>query len=168
MQIELPDEIVEFMRDLAREISEQDNRATRSPYYYVVMASEEHAAADGCGDEVGYYDEDVCESFSSEDVERQYDQEREDGDVDPEETFQEWVDSRNFRTYDIGYHDREENVFLTFRGYKKHMKMNGHNYGHLKKVRSYVKYCHRNPEMEGLLKAIMAFKALPTEQNGGN
>lgn len=64
--------------------------------------------------------------------------------------------------YSAAFVDVDDNVFLTFRGYNIHMELNGHNYRHLKDVHSYVKYAGRNPEMEMLLKSIMAFAEIET------
>ena len=166
--IALPIYVIEFMRDLAREMKEQDCRCTASPYYYIVQASRQVVApADyGNGEASHYYHADWGEGHTREEWEpiiAQHNEENDDSiDLD---TFIDNCDE--FGMHDI---DVEENVFLTFRSYEQHMKMNGHNYRHLKNVQSYVKHCFRNPEMEKLFEAIMAFaepNAHEPEASGG-
>lgn len=142
------------MRNLAKEIQSQDCRATRSPYFYVVQGQRETAAPAGHGD-VRYYLHAEMESFTP-DALREWLGER-DADNDTTTDFDEFVISEHCEEYSAAYVDVEDNTFLTFKGYEEHMALNGHNYRHLKDPRSYVKYAHRNPEMEMLHKAIMAF-----------
>jgi hypothetical protein len=160
MQIELPDDVVKFMRDLAREIEMQDNRATASPYFYVVQSKDTMIAPDGYGDgDTQYYCSDRSEAHTKEQwaeiiAEENKEEEGEEGfnPVDLEDFLDD--ECRAFGTH---YYDREENVFLTEKGYKQHMELNAHNYRYYKETYSYVKFAFRNPEMEGLLKAIKAF-----------
>jgi len=166
--IELPDEVIEFMRDLAREIKEQDNRGTASPYFYIIQGQREHVAADGCGEKVGYYDSDSCENNTKAEMVARYEEwlkEQVDEGVEPTQddryrhSFDDYIRAFDIQTYDIGYHDCEENVFLTERGVEQHMGLNRHNYRHLHKLteKGYVKHAFRNPEMKQLLESIMAF-----------
>jgi hypothetical protein len=58
---------------------------------------------------------------------------------------------------EYGEHDviHESNVFLTEKGYREHVELNGHNIqGHS----NYLKHAFRNPEMASLVKIIRAFK----------
>lgn len=154
-KIELPGEVITFMQELAREIKTQDNRITASPYYYVVMASHEMIAPAGYGDngDPYYYSNEWREEHTHEDWVEILKQHNEENDDNVE--IDEFISGcKEFGMHDV---DVEDNVFLTFKGYKDHMRMNGHNYRHLKKPHSYVKHAFRNPEMENLLKAIMAF-----------
>ena len=73
-QITLPADTVEFMSNLAREMKTQNNRGTRSPYFYVVRGMSEYAAADGCGQDTGYYDPDMCESYSEKEIKERYEE----------------------------------------------------------------------------------------------
>jgi len=159
MQVELPDEVVVFMKELAKEIKGQDNRATASPYYYIVQGQKQVLAPAGYGDDdIHYYNSEWSEGHSREDwapILRQHDEEN--GKTTDLDKFIESCEE--FGMHDV---DVEENVFLTFKGYEQHMKMNSHNYRHLKDVHSYVKFAYRNPEMENLLKAIMAFAEMKT------
>ena len=159
MKIELPDEIVEFMMALAKEIKEQDNRATASPYYYIVQGKREVIAPAGYGDaDYVYYNPEWGEAYSKEGWEKILENEEGEEPVDIEEFI-----SKKCEEFGLHLVDVEENVFLTFKGYEQHMGLNKHNYRHLKDVHSYVKYAGRNPEMEMLLKSIRAFGDLQKE-----
>ena len=43
------------------------------------------------------------------------------------------------------YEWQDRNWFFTYSGYDEHVRLNKHNYG---KIRNFVSYCNRNPEME--------------------
>jgi len=156
MKIELPDEVVEFMRDLAKEIKGQDNRATASPYFYVVQGEKEVIAPYGYGDtECHYYHSEWGEGHTKESWEeilKEHDKEN-DTTTDIEDFIE---DCEKFGMHNVTV---EENVFFTEKGLEQHMKLNGHNYRHLKSLlpKGYVKFCFRNPEIEKLHEAIMAF-----------
>ena len=120
MQIDLPDSVVEFMRNLAHEIKTQDSRATASPYYYVVRMDREHPTADGCGDKVGYYSADECQSYTKEEALAKYKELAEENEWDEDlYSFEDYLEEE-YRSYDIGYHIVEDNVFLTYKAYKAH------------------------------------------------
>lgn len=156
MKIELPDDVVKFMTELAREIKSQDNRATGSPYFYVVQSKDEMVAPDGYGDgDTKYYCSDRNEAHTKEKWAEIIAEENEEAErpIDIDTFIIE--ECQAFGTH---YIEREENVFLTEKGFDEHMRQNGHNYRHLKETHSYVKHAFRNPEMVGLLNAIMAFE----------
>ena len=174
MKVDIPEDTVKFLKELANEIKGQDNRATAAPYFYVIQGLREYAAADGCGDETGYYDPDVCASYTEDEMQERYEEwlyEQVDEDEEPTKadrllhTFQEYLNAFDIQTYDIGYHEVEENVFLTEKGVRQHMDLNRHNYRHYNKLteKGYVKHAFRNPEMEKLMKAIMVFGDVQVE-----
>jgi len=161
--VELPDEVVEFMQELAKEIKEQDNRATASPYYYVVRAQKEMIAPAGYGDgDYVYYNSQWGEAHSQEEWVEILKQHDEDAYYEEHHTD---VDKfiRECDEFSLHHVDVDDNVFLTYKGYKEHMALNGHNYRHLEKPHSYLKYAGCNPEMENLHKAIMAFADVKVE-----
>jgi len=161
MQIDLPEDVVEFMQNLATEITNQDCRATRAPYFYVVQGQEERPAPAGYGD-VKYYVAMWEASYTPEQLVvriaewNENNPSRRDHISDVDEFIRD-----NCQEYSPAMVTIEENAFLTFKAYKEHMELNRHNYRHLENVHSYIKYAHRNPEMEKLHKAIMAF--LPSD-----
>ena len=157
-KVELSEEAIKFMNELANEMKTQDNRATASPYYYVVMAKRELVAPAGYGDgDYVYYNSDWGEAHSKEEwvpILKQHDE-----DAFPYEDRVTDVDDfiRDCDEFSLHKIDTEENVFFTYKGYEQHMALNGHNYRHLDDVHSYIKYAGRNPEMEALHKVIMEF-----------
>lgn len=158
MKVELPDDVVKFLKELATEIKAQDNRATASPYFYIVKGLTQLVAPPGYGEGDSYYYSREREAAHTKDewipILKEHDEEN--GTSTDIDAF--IVDCEEFGMHSV---DVEENVFLTFKGYKEHMDLNGHNYRHLKDVHSFVKYAWRNPEMTALLKAIMAFADMP-------
>lgn len=161
MKIDLPEEIIEFMRNLASEIKSQDNRGTRAPIYYVVMGQRETCAPAGHG--AVRYHVSKWDSTFTKDALREFIEET-DEDNGTTTNFDDFVAGGECEEYSAAYVDVEDNIFLTFKGYEQHMDLNGHNYRHLKDPHSYVKYAGRNPEMEMLHKAIMAFSACDTQE----
>jgi len=141
--IKLSAESAKFISDFMKQIETQDNRATRSPYYYTVRTVKEYSAAEGIGD-VRYYCERDTETYSEEELIAHCAE----NDLDVED-FKD-------RCYVSGSQNIEEfdNVFFTEEGYKRHMELNKHNYRSEEPVTSYVKYCFRNPEIEGLFKVL--------------
>lgn len=169
MIVELPDEHVAFLKELAHELKTQNNRATAAPYFFVVQGKRETAAPRGHGDD-RYYVREWAESFDLDGL-REALKERfhEDLGFDPEEakaTFDVYVD--RFIQNDCDVYGQasvivEDNAFLTFKGFKEHMELNGHNYRHLSEVQSYLKHAFRNPELDKLWKAILAFADIPAD-----
>ena len=164
MTVELPEEVVAFLSELATEIKNQNNRATASPYYFIVRGQREVVAPDNYGDgETHYYCSEWIEGHTREewiDVLAQHDDEHETK-TDLDEFLRDKCERFGMHLVDV-----EENFFLTERGYKRHMELNGHNYRHLKNVHSYVKYTGRNPEIKKLLEAIACFDGIITNPTG--
>src|SRR5690606_37299025 len=130
-------------------IETQDNRATGMPYYYVVKGHRQYAAPEGMGDRTVYVDwqDDPSSYYSREEFVKSM---KELGYSD-EEIERRWEKISTYGEYDVPV---EENVFLTEKGFRQHMELNGHNYRHFKEpVYSYVKHAFRNPEMASLIKA---------------
>jgi len=158
MQIDLPDNVIAFLKELANEIKTQDNRMTRSPYFYVVRLKEAFAAPADMGDGEPVY---CCAEWDEqhtrpewEIILKEYNAERPKSEW---RSLDEFLDD-DCVAYGTHFVDMDDNVFLTEKGYKQHMELNGHNYRSKQgPVQSYVKYAGRNPEMEQLLDAIMAF-----------
>lgn len=150
MKIEISDESYEFLKNLISEIDTQDNRATASPYYYVVQERKERVipfASPGSGDATLYFTEDgLVRSHELMDI---YETKTE------EEAIQKW--GKNYPEEEPVvldyYHDDAElsNVFFTEKAIKKHIEANHY---HWREPRDYVKHAWRNPEMESLFKAV--------------
>lgn len=145
--ITVSDETAEFISNFVNQIETQDNRSTASPYYYVVRCVKLLTAADSRGCAYQYYDSDACESFTEEQLRQHCDE----NDIEDVEAY---IESESLEKIEVQEVDEYVNVFFTYDGYKKHIKLNGHNYRHCEKFDSYVMHAFRNPEIEGLLKSI--------------
>ena len=150
--IEISKESFEFMKSLANEIKNQDNRYTAQPYYYVVRCVDNVLTKDGFGDIIRYVDmkDDYLEFKNKEEARERFIEYGLEGDE-----LEKAVEDLEECNYTERYSD--ENFFLTERGYNQHIKLNGHNYRHHKDFYSYVRHAARNPEIESLLKAVMEF-----------
>ena len=128
-----------FLVALMDKINTQDNRATASPYYFVVRTKREVAVLPGSTGVERYYYE--GNSFTEEDLRRFCDEN--------ELSFADVKEQAN--QYDVMEIDEFHNFFLTKDGYDQHIKLNGHNY---KDPHSYVMYAGRNPELMQLLDTL--------------
>jgi len=142
--ITISNEAAEFILNLVDQIDTQDCRGTASPYYYVVRGVNKLTAAEGRGSTHEYYDPDIGESYT-EDMLIDH---CEENDLDIDEY------KENIELVEMQEVEEDVNVFFTYEGYKKHIELNGHNYGHFERFYSYAKYADRNPEIEGLIKTI--------------
>lgn len=166
-------EDVEFLRDLAREIKTQDNRATADPYFYVVRTIEHLPAPDGYGERTvwvdfsddprvylskeEFYDDYRHDNYPISELEEAKTEEEKSAIIQKFEAEREeaWESLEEQEEHDV---IREANVFFTQRAYEEHMRLNGHNY-HWRdeKPYSYVKHAFRNPEIKRLLEIIGRF-----------
>lgn len=146
------------MRDLkqiAEDISGQDNRGTASPMLILLQVKEEYVAHD----EYNHDCEEVfVEQVSGDNL--RFKTEAEvlawfNEDMMPEDHLKELEEGKHFDKFHMGYCWRTENVFFSDKGYEEHMAMNSHNY-RKGAVRSYGIYAFRNPEMKTIYNEIMS------------
>jgi len=143
----------DFLMDLSNEIKKQDNRSTGAPYYYVVKCVNEVQAPEGNGLYTKYVDMQSGDYQTYDSREECKNQLIKDGwfEDEAEKT------AENLERHEFAEAFTEKNIFLTERGYKEHLDLNGHNYRHHKKFYSYVKHAFRNPEVKTLLEIIGRF-----------
>lgn len=177
VELDISEQQLNFLKELSGRFSRNDNRCTADPYYYCIRHIEERAVPDGCGsDGVKYFSDEQCESYTLDEVKEQFDEYLYENEYKGEDTskeafliwkkdylkdefyegsFLEAYIERHYRRYDFSYSEIFDNVFLTYEGYKDHMKVNRHNYRYYpKKSVSYVKYATRNAELEGVLDVL--------------
>lgn len=183
MNVNISDESWKFLKEFMNRINTQDNRATAKPYYYVVQCKREIAVAEGTNGNSKYYDNQSENSYTLEELRKIWFEENKLDELDEHESkeweqhenkewteeiedeFQEYID-KNCQKYDVDEIDVDENVFFTKQGYKDHIKLNGHNYSHYNKFNSYIKHAFRNPELNGLFKALEEItENVPKENN---
>jgi len=145
MKIEISNESYEFVKNLIAEIDSQDNRMTANPYYYVIQEEKTRCVAPGCGDDVVYIHD--GEGFSKEDMMDVFE-------LETDEEFENFKDANYIEEVEIvREHDDavQSNVFFTEKACHRHIELNHY---HFRDPRSYVKHAWRNPEVEGIIKAL--------------
>jgi len=154
----LPKEDIDFIKNLSKEMLEQDNRATATPYALICTTKQREYTPDGYGDkQTVRYD---CEEFDTpKDLLSYFDMGE-----DLEPTFDEAIDyiventelsTSDFDIFDYReYHDitkHNANFFLTEKAYHRYIEEDGHN---LNKPQSYVIHLRRNKELAKLYEII--------------
>lgn len=137
-----------YSEQLKWNMSEQDRRATASPYLYVLQVQKKVYANDFDNpDGIEYYDDNLCSSFTSkEEAQLHYEEgEHEYNQKDVEKKMGE------LKKCEYKFYWEDVNWFFTKEALDAHVRCNRHNYG---KTRDYVKYCYRNPEMEYVQKLL--------------
>jgi hypothetical protein len=152
-QIEISDEDLSFLKNLAHEIDSQDNAATAHPYYIVVRTSRQIILPQGHGSgEAVYHDEDGDDPATSlyKSLEEAAEAFSRYGYADIQERLDALIE---YGTDEI---EEDHNVFFTRKGYEKHMELNGHNYrgDWFQKPHSYTHHAFRNPEIKTLLEIV--------------
>jgi hypothetical protein len=123
---------------ISERLKNQDNRATASPYLYVLQEQKRvYADEFDNSDGVEYYDDHTCSSFDTIEEAREYFEENEFEDVDDK--------VNNLRKSEYKFYWEDVNWFFSKKALDNHVRGNKHRYG---KTRDYVKHCLRNPEME--------------------
>lgn len=142
--VEISKETFEFLKSLGQEIDVQNDRATAKPYFFALRVAREYPSPDGYDyDRTYYIDRHGNEPWSSKETLLENDPEH------PEDEIKE-INCR--------YVWEVENVFLTMRGFEHHMRLNRHNIR--KESESYLYHAFRNPEFDGIFKALNEFKDL--------
>lgn len=157
--IQVTDEIYDFLSNLSKEIKSQDNRATAKPYFYQVQEEEEVGVPDGCGEEVWVCDGEIHLRTEKDIKGAVFEwKDWELGNKEDEKKFKE-LDSfeieeileENYRKVNVDIRHKYSNCFLTFKAYQEHITRNGHN---LCNPTSYLFHAYRNNEMDMLFKFL--------------
>jgi len=154
-----------FLLDLANTVTYQENRGTSHPFYFCVRKQKRLVGMDASISTDTVFVEsdsgDYQEYPTREEAEKRI---REEMEGCSEERIQSALDS--IEEYGVHTYDEDENFFLTYRGFKQHMRLNAHNYpgkqdGEKFKESdvcySYVKHAFRNPEILNLMSIILKF-----------
>jgi len=171
--IEVTDEVYDFLVDLSQKMKTQDNRATASPFMYIITEMVERPAAEGCGeskliDEEGVeYDlDDVKKEYANEI--RHYFDEMENMELEITNEMAEEFLMEELNAREVYYaiereapHKMRMNVFFTEDAVRLHLKQNAHHYN---EGDDYVICGWRNPEMAKLHEFL---KGITLKQNLG-
>ncbi|MHA1676483.1 MAG: hypothetical protein ACTSU6_04825 [Candidatus Njordarchaeales archaeon] len=159
--LEKKEEIKKFLTQK----SEQNNRCTAAPYFYVIRSKIEVPAHDGCGDHVRYFDpENAEDSFDS--IEEyvtkmkewhEYDDMIGDDKIEFDERMQNA--EYNLSSYNISYDWKESGMFLTETDAKDHLKSNHYHYS--SDAHTYIKHSWRAPELKEFFAAMFNYFEIP-------
>jgi len=157
--IQVSDEMYDFLINLSNEITSQDHRSTRMPYFFQVQETIEIPASDGCGTEVWVCDgtivlrtdNDIKEAvfeYKEWDLENEDDLKR----FDELQFFEiENILENNYRKVEITTAEVYSNSFLTEKACKEHIRLNKHNYS---SPIDYLSFAHINPELEKIFEFL--------------
>ena len=143
-----------FLGDLIRRMNQQNNRATATPYFYVVQTERWQPVHDEfhngetrtCWVD---YEGDPTIFYSKEEF-LKWAQDYYEGTKTEAEIETQWD---NLQQVTEGKYYEEDNVFFTQDAYDEHVRLNGHNLRR-NPYCSYVKHAFRNPELAEMFRAI--------------
>ncbi len=153
--IHVSDENYEFLMNLSRELNEQDNRGTRTPYFFQVQIRHQIAAPDGNGITAWFNDghlvetyEEIKELIEEQMIEMELSKQYSSMSDSDKEYF---LESIGYKKVYYDYEFRYENAFLTSKACDAHIEANRHN---LSSPVNYLSYASRNPELEKLMEIL--------------
>jgi hypothetical protein len=167
MKVEIKEETYRFLKNLAFEMGNQDNRATANPRYYSIEEDEEICGLDpGYTDEWAWRDDDGNMYNTDEAIglakEVYYDGNEDAYNADVQlYSIAEIVKNAGLERVGIGHREKYSNVFFTEKGIRRHIEANHYHY---KNPRDFLFHAFRNPEMEGVINAIMEIGEADIEQ----
>lgn len=155
--IEISKETLDFLKELNNRIETQSSRCTAKPYFLVIKRIKWRVAHDDCysgeskvvrvDHDNDYLQFDNFEEYKQHCIDAHFNE-----DFDLKKCEKDWED---LPSYTMEKYEEEDNVFLTDKGYEEHLQQNEHNIKHgCVEYYSYLKHAFRNPEMEGIFKAI--------------
>ncbi|MFW5847294.1 MAG: hypothetical protein ACOCVF_00045 [bacterium] len=163
--IEVTDEMYEFLINLSREIKEQDNRATAMPYFFQVREIKEVAAHEGCGEERFYSSKYETELRTDDDkvewikenidcfIGTMYEEEAKDVGVHTSTwDLDTMLTELDFNKFYVDTDYKYSNVFFTSKACDEHIRINKHN---LKYPVNYLNHAYINEEMDMIFKFLL-------------
>lgn len=149
------EEALSWLKDFMNECESQDNRGTAKPIQFLLQVRRDYVAHPdyNLGSTTRWFHSELQRDFETR-------EEAEKALADYGFKGKELKEKiEELEELEIGHYWETEQCFLTERGYKQHIEINGHNLRHYKK---YVVHAFRNPELRSLFDAI---KALINENN---
>ena len=172
-----------FLTNLFKDIKEQDNRCTASPYYFTIRdwkrvyrgtdGGEHYSWHDSCdadidasidGELTADEDEYLKEHFCIEDnTDKEGDEYMEyQSLLDNRYDFESFMEGQGLSIISYDYEAVYHNCFLTEKAAKQFLKSNSHHYSY--KADTYVKHFWRNSEMKNLLIAAATLAGVEYEE----
>lgn len=157
--IEVTDEMYDALVYLSKEITTQDHRATRQPYFFQVITDIDIPSPEGVGNQAWYMDgttlktaqeikEVICEYMEWDPLSVEYQEEYDKLEDYRKEQLLEYMGYRI-----VWYETKQEyqNAFLTDISCREHIEDNKHNY---RNPSTYLQHAWRNPDMETIFKFL--------------
>ena len=150
-------EAIAHLKEFIKKIDTQDTRCTAKPYFYVIRTEKWRVAH---GEYHSGKTKQVWVDTTGEDDYREWKSPKEYGADLIRNCGYSAKEARAAIEHGLqeftmeAYYD-DDNVFFTEEGYNEHVRLNGHNLGlRDRDYYSYVKHAFRNPELEGLFRAL--------------
>lgn len=140
MKVEIPDEMLKSLIELAKEYTTQDNRATAMPYHFQIRTTKEVVCVDGRGEQFWFDDE----GYKVLDIE-EYANEYFGINISDLDDFEDKLLEEGFQKLWVEDVFQYEGVFLTAKACKEHITRNKHHY---REPVDYLNHAWRNPEMD--------------------
>lgn len=150
--IEVTDEMYEFLMNLSNEMNTQNHRGTAMPYIFQIQTQEQVVTADGYGVEAW-----CCEGSLIETEKEIIETIAEYQDIDiedvPTDDYERESILEEAGWFKINYEMKEklQNAFLTSKACDEHIRLNNYHYN---SPVNYLSHSFRNPELETLFKFI--------------
>lgn len=151
--IEVTDEMYEFLMNLSNELNTQDHRCTATPYFFQIQEKKKIPTAEGCGETVWVCDGEI-HLITDEDIKeavfeyKEWDLESEEDKKKFDKLYEceiEEVLEINYQKFDVTTENVYTNAFLTEKACKQHIETNRHHYT---KPQDFLTHAFRNPELE--------------------
>jgi hypothetical protein len=151
--IEVSDEMYEFLINLSNELNTQDNRCTATPYFFQIQHKKERTTAEGCGETVWVLDgeihlrtdEDIKKAvFKYKEWDLKNEEDKKKFDELHEYEIEEILENK-YQKFDVTTDYIYSNAFLTEKACKQHIEANSHHYT---EPRDFLTYAFRNPELK--------------------
>lgn len=153
-QIQVTDEMHEFLMNLSYELNNQDHRGTRMPYFFQVQTKKQIAVPEGNGTKAWHYD--GCLIETDDEIQNAVMEIKQFKTVDEfkllyEYEIEEILENNDWNKVWYDYDTELENAFLTSKACDEHIRVNRHN---LKDPVNYISGAFRNPELEMVMKFL--------------
>ncbi len=141
--LEISDDDLQWLKDLAEEMRTQDNRMTADPYFFTMVITKHRHVGEGNGIK------DVLVNTESGNYE-QYDT--------LEEALADESDEDSLETFGLVHEQSHHNFFLTQSASTEYLKRHSGKIGSDEPVHDFVDYADRNPQLTRLFRILKSIK----------
>jgi hypothetical protein len=147
--IEVTDEMHEFLMNLSNELNTQNHRCTRMPYFFQVQTKEQISVPEGCGTEAWHCDGSMIETDAE--IEeavseyKEWDKHTTKFGFLEDYEIEEILENAGYNKINYNYESKYQNTFFTAKACEEHIELNDYHYN---EPICYLNHAWRNPEME--------------------